>query len=492
LHGCAQNSNLTIQMREVVTPNQHTVYLALGSNLGDRAANVQRALRLMAPFARVEATSFLYETPPAYITDQPAFLNAVCRAVTGLPPHVLLDRLQDVERTMGRQRTVRYGPRLIDLDILFYDDVHVEQDDLAVPHPRLAERDFVLEPLCDLAPDLRHPVSGDTVQEMWSRLGADPLPRALPLGGHLWTWGRKTYVMGVINVTPDSFSGDGIWGDGAAERAAEQAVQQARRFVEEGADCVDVGGQSTRPGHALVPVDEEMARVLPAVRALREAVDVPVSVDTFRGEVAREALRAGAHMVNDVWALRFDAGTGHAAAESGAALALMHNSDRALDDGYPLSLRRGIQPSGERPPSGDLQASRKVDENMDEEDIVLAIRVHLAERLAAAQSMGVARWQLIADPGIGFGKELRENLEIIRRLGEIKGLGYPLLFGSSRKGFIGRVLGGLSPDQRVEGTLATCVLAVAQGADIVRVHDVQAAVRAVRMADAVVRGPNVA
>ena len=451
---------------------QHTAFLALGSNLGDRAANLHRALQLLKPFASVDATSFLYETAPAYITDQPAFLNAVCRVMTELPPVALLDRLRGIEHELGRRRTVRYGPRSIDLDILFYDDWRVAQEGLFIPHPLLAERDFVLGPLCDLAPGMRHPQSGNTMQELWDRLDAKPLPRVLPLGNHLWTWGRKTYVMGIINVTPDSFSGDGLLGEPAPDRIADEAVEQARRFVEEGADGVDVGGQSTRPGHALVPVQEEMARVIPIVRALRQAVNIPISVDTFRSQVVREALAAGAHMINDVWALRFDAEVGHVAGESGAPLVLMHNSDRSLDAAYPASLRREQEELGVKLNGGDA---------------VSAIREHLAERMATAQSMGIARWQLLADPGIGFGKLLGQNLEIIRRLADIKGIGYPLLFGSSRKGFIGRTLGGLPPDQRLEGTLATNVLAAAGGADIVRVHDVLATVRCLRMTDAVLR-----
>lgn len=441
----------------------HLTYIALGSNLGDRAANIYAALDALRAVATVEETAFLYETPPAYVTDQPAFLNTVCRIGTALSPTDLLAALKAIERQLGRQPTIRFGPRTVDLDILFYDDLVLAADDLAIPHPRLAERDFVLEPLCDLNPDLRHPQLDTSVRMLWRRLNADPLPRVMPTGDQLWRWGAKTYVMGIINVTPDSFSGDGLAED--ADPVA-RAVDQARRFAAEGADILDVGGYSTRPNHEDVAVDEEIGRVVPVIRALTDAVDLPISIDTFRTPVAAAALEAGAHWINDVWGLRLFPDLADLAVRSRAPLVMMHNRFQ------PLSAYRDRLPSTK----GSVY-----------DDLIGEIRAELAESLAIARRAGLPRWLHILDPGVGFGKTLAQHRQLIDQLDQLKMDGYPLLFGASRKSFIGKLLGDLPADQRLEGTLAANVLAVDRGADIVRVHDVQATVRAVRVADAVTR-----
>jgi dihydropteroate synthase/2-amino-4-hydroxy-6-hydroxymethyldihydropteridine diphosphokinase len=441
-----------------------TVYLALGSNLGDRAGNVHAALRAVAAFATVEETSFLYETAAAYTPDQPDFLNAACRIRTRLSPHELLQAIEHVMAELGRRRTVRYGPRLIDIDILFYADLQLESDDLTIPHPRLAERDFVLGPLRDIAPDLVHPTLNESVETLWHRLSHSDLIRVTPIGNRLWSWGRKTYIQGIINVTPDSFSGDGL--GQTADLLVERAVAQARRFADEGADCLDVGGHSTRPGHGLLPVSEEIERVVPVIEALAEAVDLPISVDTFRAEIARSAIEVGAHAINDVWGLRFDPSIADIAAEFAVPLMVMH-SRLTVDYLDQFAI----------PPAGAAY---------DYADIIQDIADELTWSLETALAVGMPRWLLIADPGIGFGKNLAQNLALIDRLGELRSLGYPLLGSPSRKGFIGKALGGLPPEQRLEGTIAACVLAIDRGADILRVHDVKAVARAARIADAIV------
>ena len=264
---------------------------------------------------------------------------------------------------------------------------------------------------------------------------------ALALG-----WGRKTHVMAILNLTPDSFSGDGLAAD------PDTALARALDAVAAGADLLDVGGESTRPGATPVTAAEEIARVVPLIRALAGRVDVPIAVDTSKAAVAEAALAAGATLLNDVRGLQADPDLAAIAARAGVPVVVMH--DRVPDD------------------RGDLLAS---------------IAGELARRLDRALAAGIAWEQLIVDPGFGFGKGPRENLELLRRLGELRVLGRPILAGTSRKGTIGRVL-GLPPDQRVEGTAATVVLAIAGGADLVRVHDVRAMVRVARMADAVVRG----
>ncbi|HXF60901.1 MAG TPA: dihydropteroate synthase, partial [Caldilineaceae bacterium] len=263
-----------------------------------------------------------------------------------------------------------------------------------------------------------------------------------------------------------SFSGDGLLQHG--EAAIERAVAQARRFVAEGADCLDVGGMSTRPGHALVDVEEELARVIPVIRALAQEVNVPISVDTFRAKVAQAALAAGAHLLNDVWGLRFDPDLAAIAAQAFAPLIVMDNRMQPADPAYAAA----VQAAQHGPSQGDL---------------IQDIRQQLAVALAKAEAAGLPRWLQIVDPGIGFGKTLEQHLELIRRLDELTAWGYPLLFGPSRKSFIGKVLGDLPPEQRLEGTLSACVMAIERGANLLRVHDVQAIARGARFADAVLR-----
>ena len=271
------------------------------------------------------------------------------------------------------------------------------------------------------------------------------------IGDRPFRWGERTYVMGVINVTPDSFSGDGLGMD------VDAAVQQALRFQEWGADIVDVGGESTRPpsvypGALGTPLEEEMSRVIPVVKALASRLSVPISVDTYRARVASEALAAGVSMVNDVWGLTRDSDMAHIVAGAGVPVVLMHNQEHTrYDDLVP--------------------------------DVIGALR----RLMDAAMEAGVASENIILDPGMGFGKTAEQNLEVLRRLDEFLVLGCPLLIGMSRKSTIGYVL-DLPVDDRVEGTAATVALSIAKGADIVRVHDVREMVRVARMSDAIVRG----
>ena len=276
-------------------------------------------------------------------------------------------------------------------------------------------------------------------------------------------WGERTYLMGIINLTPDSFSGDGLATDdrGPAELVAA-AVTLGTAMVSAGADFLDVGAESTRPreaygDHPEVDAATEAAVAVPVVRALAAELgeSTRISIDTSKGTVAAAAVEAGATIVNDVWAARRDPGTADAAAASGAHLVLMHNQDGA---GYPNG-------------------------------VFSAVVDWLTAAIAAAEARGVPRDRLIVDPGIGFGKTSDDNLELLHRLAELKDAlgGLPLLIGTSRKRFLGELLGGASPDDRLEGSAATAALAVMSGADIVRVHDVAPLARTLRVADAVVR-----
>ncbi|MBE9557358.1 MAG: dihydropteroate synthase [Proteobacteria bacterium] len=278
-------------------------------------------------------------------------------------------------------------------------------------------------------------------------------------------WGSRTYVMGILNVTPDSFSGDGLRVE--AEGALDHAMAQARDFVDAGADILDVGGESTRPGSTPLGAEEEKARVLPVISALAdEFPNLLISIDTFKSEVAAAALDAGAHIVNDVWGLRADPDMGHMAAERGAPVILMHNRSR------PNELI--VDQLG----GSYLGASY--------DDLLADVAREMEALAEAALAAGVARDQIILDPGIGFGKTIQQNMALINHIERFKALGYPILSGPSRKSFIGRVL-DLPPDQRVEGTAATIALSIVRGADIIRVHDTREMVRVARMMDAMLR-----
>ncbi len=275
-------------------------------------------------------------------------------------------------------------------------------------------------------------------------------------------WGERTYVMGILNITPDSFSGDGLAVmDRSEAEIVTVALALAREFVDAGADILDVGGESSRPAavygeHPAVDAETEAHLVVPVVEALAAEFgeQVMVSVDTTKGSVAQAALAAGASIVNDVWAGRRDPGTAEAAAQAGAYLVLMHNKEVAEYPG-------GVLP-----------------------EVIEWLRAS-AE---SAAGIGVPGDRLIVDPGIGFGKTPDHSLEVLHRLGELKSaVGLPLLIGTSRKRFIGEILDGAPPSERLEGTLASSVLAIAAGADVVRVHDVAPVVRAVRVADAILR-----
>lgn len=287
----------------------------------------------------------------------------------------------------------------------------------------------------------------------------------LTIGGTTFEWGRRTYVMGILNVTPDSFSGDGLLEPG--EGWIERAVAQARQFFADGADIVDVGGESTRPGAQPVPAGEEIARVVPVIERLAAAGLGPISVDTFKAEVARAALAAGAAIVNDVWGLRADPALAGVVASHGAPVVLMHNRSRS--EAVSIDPELGGMYLG-----------------ADYDDLLGDVAAELGRSLALARAAGIPGERLLLDPGLGFGKTVAQNLELIDRLGELRALGYPILVGPSRKSFIGRTL-GLPAEERLEGTAAAVAIAIARGADVVRVHDVAAMVRVARMTDALVR-----
>lgn len=295
--------------------------------------------------------------------------------------------------------------------------------------------------------------------------------RPLNLHNRTFDWGVRTYVMGILNLTPDSFSGDGLLHpplDLGRGPGCGPALEQARRFVAANCDILDVGGESTRPGSQPVDAAAETERVIPIIEALaREFPDALVSIDTYKAEVAEAALTAGACIVNDVWALRADPHLAAVAARHNVPVILMHN--RSNPASVEVKERLGNAYVGS-----------------EYENLIQEVKRELMDSVAIARKAGIPDEHIILDPGIGFGKTVEHNLELIHRLDEIRALGFPVLLGPSRKSFIGYTL-DLPPDQRLEGTAAAVAVGITRGADIVRVHDVELISRVVRMTDAIVR-----
>lgn len=287
----------------------------------------------------------------------------------------------------------------------------------------------------------------------------------LKIGNSLFAWGTQTYVMGIINATPDSFSGDGLL---RGDDWVTQAVAQGVRFAAEGAHILDVGGESTRPGAAPVDSQTELARVLPVIEGLARETGLPISVDTYKADVAEAALKAGAHIVNDVWGLQMDPNMAAVCAKHAAPVIVMHNRSKPRDAVQEARL-------------GGRYVGSKYNNLLEDVARELQAGVNLARQA------GIPHEEIIIDPGIGFGKTVEQNLTLLNRLDYFKSLGCPILLGPSNKSFIGYTL-NLPADERVEGTAAAIAIGIARGADIVRVHQVKEMSRVAKMTDALVRG----
>ncbi|KAF1946883.1 folic acid synthesis protein FOL1, partial [Clathrospora elynae] len=445
--------------------------------MGDRVAMIETACREMESSGNIVIirTSSLWETKAMYVLDQDMFVNGVCMVGTSLSPLELLDELQAVERRMGRVKIIDKGPRNIDLDILLYGKIPYSDTRLQIPHPLMFEREFVLRPLCEILPldkQKHFPYEG-SVQSRLHKLPRPevPLSSITPLASEkssssgIYTRQpkRDTQIMSILNVTPDSFS------DGGQNYNIDEATLAItiKAHIAAGATIIDVGGQSTRPGSVQVSAQEELARILPAlklIRSLPEARDIVISIDTYRAGVAVEAIAAGADMINDISGGLMDDDMLPTLAKLGCTVCLMHMR------GTPETMNdHASYPDG----------------------VVETVGRELLERVLTAERAGIRRWRIILDPGIGFAKTQEQNLELLRRLAELKnyrGLqGLPWLVGTSRKAFIGKVTGVDEAKDRVLGTAATVSAAIQGGADIVRVHDVREMAQVAKMADAIWR-----
>ncbi|GAA5994600.1 trifunctional dihydropteroate synthetase/dihydrohydroxymethylpterin pyrophosphokinase/dihydroneopterin aldolase FOL1 [Rhodotorula paludigena] len=477
--------------------NLHIAYLGLGTNLGERAGNLNDAVSKLEEVSqgavKVVDTSFMYESEAMYHEDQAKFLNAAVKVETTLSPAELLQACKAVEESLGRDfSTFRNGPRVIDLDVLLYDQLVFDtreaegsaQKDkerwLKVPHQGIAEREFVLRPLADLAPTLTHPVLRQTPLELLRTvLATSPstVHRVYPLSRSIVhpfsrasapATSTRTTIMSILNVTPDSFS------DGGDHSTLERALAAAKLHLAHGADILDVGGMSTRPGAANISPDAEAERVVPVISALRAdsaspaAREVPISIDTFRPSVARAAVAAGATLVNDVYGGR-EHGMLDAMADLACPVVLMHSR-------------------------GDPSTMTRLTDYSAHGGVVGGMRAELEQSVEAALGKGVRRWNILLDPGIGFAKTAQQNFALLRALPAIFGPAsdsplreFPVLVGLSRKRF-------LAPEKddakdRIAETSAATAACVASGVcEVVRVHDTKEMRDVVRVADAIYRG----
>lgn len=436
-----------------ISRKRHIVYLSLGTNMGEKERNLSTALDEINKLEGTKITkkSSILRTAPYGFLAQDDFLNMCIEVETLLSPQELLKEILNIELEMGRVREFKWGPRLIDIDILFYDDDIINEPNLIIPHPYIYDRSFVLEPLNDIAPNYIHPVDKKRIFQMLDEVNLkypkeNKFIDVLDCNGKKLEFGKRTLIMGILNVTPDSFS------DGGEHNDIKSAINHGKLMIEEGADIIDVGGESTRPGHVKISSEEEIKRVVPIIRELKK-LNVIISIDTYKYDVAREAILAGADIVNDIWGLQYDNGEmAQLIAEYNLPLIAMHNQN-------------GTNYS---------------------EDIMKSIRKFLKKTYEIADLYGIDKNKIILDPGIGFGKTMEQNIEVIRRIGEICDMGR-ILLGTSRKGFIGKILNEPIASKRAIGTVATTVYGVKEGVDIVRVHDVKENLEAIKVIDAIIR-----
>ncbi|KAF8724376.1 hypothetical protein HU200_021408 [Digitaria exilis] len=461
------------------------IVIAMGSNVGDRVSTFDKALQLMkSSGVSITRHANLYETAPAYVTDQPRFLNSAIRGTTRLGPHELLNKLKEIEKDIGRTSGIRYGPRPIDLDILLYGNSQINTETLIVPHERIHERPFVLAPLVDLLG-----ASGnDDIEtswrslskcsggffELWNKLGGESIvgtesiKRVLPIGNHLFDWCERTLVMGVLNLTPDSFS------DGGKFQHVEAAISQAKLLISEGADIIDIGAQSTRPFAKRLSPHEELERLVPVLDVITKIPEMEgklLSVDTFHAEVAFEAVKRGVHMINDVSGGQLDPKILKVAAELKVPYVAMHMR------GDPSTMQS--------------------EQNLQYDDVCKEVASELYAQVREAELSGIPLWRIVLDPGIGFSKKSKHNLEVIMGLKSIRsemskmsiGASHvPILLGPSRKRFLGEICNRENPVERDVATVTAVTAGILNGANIIRLHNAGYGADAAKVCDALRKG----
>ena len=409
------------------------IYIALGANLPSQFGNpretLKRAINEIAKYdIHVLYQSPVYLTAPVPISDQPWYHNAVIGVSTDTSPTELIKTLKNIEHDFGRINSERNAPRVIDLDIIAYHDIVQPHDHLTIPHPRMHDRAFVLCPLRDIAPNWVHPISKKHIGQLIDEL---------PVGQNIQKIDRPL-IMGVVNVTPDSFS------DGGQFISIDKAISHGLKLIEEGADILDIGGESTRPHSTIISPDEEQRRILPVIQGLKKAGAL-ISVDTRNSETMNMVLGAGVGMINDVTALTHDNHSINVLKDSDCRICLMHMQ------GTPETMQK----------------------NPTYFDVVEEVYDFLNHRIEFCVGQGIEKNRLIIDVGIGFGKTLHHNINLLKNLSRFHELGVDILLGASRKSFIEKICERpIMPNDRLGGSLAGVASACQHNVRIVRVHDV--------------------
>ena len=420
------------------------IYISAGSNQGNRAEYLRMAAQLLAPAVKILRTSDLYLTEPWGYKPQPSFYNLVWEAETDLDPESLLKYFKEIEIRIGRVKTLRYGPRVIDLDILLYDDRVYQSSGLTIPHAMMRERRFVLQPLCDLIPMEQDPITKKTWYEFLQKCpddGVEKLDETIDLSSPLISWGLRSYTMGIVNLTPDSFSGDGLMN---GQNVITGALRRCEAFLENGADILDFGAESTRPGYEEVADQAELLRLMPVLKEVRRHFPKALlSVDSRKTSVIRAALDQGIDWINN---------TGDSDNEELDALCAASGKVTVLMRSGPLH--------------------KTPEEVLSPEKILERVRSQLLDRVNQVQKFGMKHNAVVLDPGLGFGGSPLTDLEIVRQIRQISLLGFPILIGPSRKSFLGRYL-KRPVDEREAGTAAVICYAILNGCDVIRVHDVK-------------------
>lgn len=500
------NKDTQIASADIVDRADHFVYVAFGSNVGHQLENINQAINELNdhPQIQVLQTSSLYKSKPMYFLNQPDFINGCLKLKTNLTPHDLLKFLKIIEySSLHRVKEFNNGPRTIDLDIILYDSIIVNSDDLNVPHISMVERSFVLFPLCELLPsDFIHPVTAEPIHEHLRQLmsqeslkdvqESSDLISLIPLRTRFPMLNEKdstvkfryleydlinsktpTQLMSILNITPDSFS------DGSKSNLdLMKAMEKVDEMVANNVDIIDIGGCSTRPGSKQPPLREELNRVIPVVKEIKKKYgdSVIISIDTYRSKVAEEAIKYGADIINDISAGTFDDQMYDIIAKYNVPYVVNHTRG---DISTMYKLTNYTQ-------TDDGENIRIYNtRNSNEDVLVTEVSKEISKLISKMYSKGIKRWQIILDPGLGFAKNLSENLSIIRNLPKLKhyqqynlkstefiSFKYiPILLGPSRKKFIGTITGKETAAERINGTSASITAGIGFGSDIVRVHD---------------------
>lgn len=518
------NDQFNLPVTEEIKQGNHIVYIAFGSNVGDQVKNINQAIDLLPKHdIHLLSTSSMYISKPMYVKDQPDFFNGVIKVQCKHSPTELLKILKHIEyEEIKRHKDYDNGPRSIDLDILLYDESTINKPELTIPHKSMLERTFVLQPLCELIkPDFIHPVSAEpihnhlkellksqgneSIQESNKLMNIVPISQVEPSKNPLkFDHKSKTLMMGILNITPDSFSDGGkSFGD------IDTILKNFQKLVDDGSEIIDIGGVSTRPGADEPSESEELNRLLPVFKAIREInQDVLLSIDTYRSEVAKQCLDNGANIINDISMGLYDEKMFDIVAQYQCPYILNHTrgTSKTMSKlvNYEANTNEDLIELLNDPLTGQ---SNQINDNPEVNNLINGISREQSLQLSKAFKKGVRKWQIILDPGIGFAKNLKQNLFILKYLNYFKKYsiiinerleedinenyisfnGLPLLVGTSRKKFLGTLNKEQEPTDRVFSTNATIMACIQQDCNIVRVHDTQEVAKTIRIGDAIYR-----